>query len=275
MPKVKANNITLNYEQQGSGDPLILIPFLSADNACYAFQVADYAKQFTCISVDLRGTGESDKPDAAYTTEDLADDIVAFMQALNIPSAHITGLSLGGGIGLWLAAKYPEKVKSLSVHSGWTKTDLFIKTVLDGWQFTARALNSVPEMVIQSIFPWCFMPEFYANHSDQLQGICDFVRSRPAQSVADFILQSNAVIGHDVESQLSRITVPMQITFGSHDMVTSTRFAKPMTENISNAELLIFDQCAHAPNFEKVDEFNQKTLAFLREHNSRSTATTG
>jgi 3-oxoadipate enol-lactonase len=62
MPKVKAGNLTLHYEQQGTGDPLILIPFLTADNACYAFQVAEYSKHFTCISVDLRGTGESDSP---------------------------------------------------------------------------------------------------------------------------------------------------------------------------------------------------------------------
>ncbi len=46
----------MHYEQQGSGEPLILVPYLAADHACYAFQVADYAKRFTCISVDLRGT---------------------------------------------------------------------------------------------------------------------------------------------------------------------------------------------------------------------------
>jgi hypothetical protein len=51
MPKVKANGITLNYEQQGSGEPLILIPYLGADHACYAFQVAEYNKYFTCFSL--------------------------------------------------------------------------------------------------------------------------------------------------------------------------------------------------------------------------------
>jgi len=268
MPKVKANNVTLNYDQQGSGEPLILIPFLSADNACYAFQVAEYAKHFTCISVDLRGTGESDKPSAAYSTEDLADDIAAFMTALNIPSAHITGLSLGAGTGLWLGAKYPDKVKSLSVHSGWTKTDLFIKTVVNGWQVSAKALGSVPEMTIQNIFPWCFMPELYAERPDYIQSISDFVRSRPAQTVPDFILQSNAVIDHDVEAQVINITAPTQITFGSYDMVTSTRFAFPLQERISNTELVIFDQCAHTPNFERVDEFNQRTLEFLQRQQS-------
>ena len=69
MPKVKANNITMHYDQQGTGEPLILIPYLAADYACYAFQVAEYAKHFTCISVDLRGTGESDKPEGIYSSE--------------------------------------------------------------------------------------------------------------------------------------------------------------------------------------------------------------
>jgi len=95
MPKVAANKITMNYDQQGTGEPLILIPYLAADHACYAFQVPEYAKHFTSISVDLRGTGESDKPEGAYTTELLADDIAAFMQEMGIAKAHIAGLSIG------------------------------------------------------------------------------------------------------------------------------------------------------------------------------------
>ena len=99
MPKVTANNITMNYDQQGTGEPLILIPYLAADNACYAFQVAEYAKHFTCISLDLRGTGESEKPQGAYTTEVLSDDVAAFMDATGITKAHVAGLSLGGAVG--------------------------------------------------------------------------------------------------------------------------------------------------------------------------------
>src|SRR5690349_11331078 len=117
MPKINVNGITVNYEQQGTGEPLILIPYLAADNACYAFQVAEYAKHFTCIALDLRGTGESDKPEGIWSTELFADDIAAFMQAAGIAKAHITGLSLGAACGMWLAAKYPDKVTSLSLHS--------------------------------------------------------------------------------------------------------------------------------------------------------------
>jgi pimeloyl-ACP methyl ester carboxylesterase len=264
MPKVKANNITINYDQQGTGDPLILIPYLAADHACYAFQVADYAKHFTCISLDLRGTGETDKPGGVYSTDLFADDVAAFMRAMGIQKAHISGLSLGAAIGMWLAAKYPDKVKSLSLHSGWTKTDSFLKTVVEGWQVTAKALGSVAEMVILSIFPWCLTPELYAAKPDYIQSLADFVRSLPAQTLAAFLQQSNAVISHDVEAQLGRITAPTQITFGRHDLVTSTRFADGMKNNIRGSELLIFEDCAHAPIYESVEEFNQKTLAFLQ-----------
>ncbi len=266
MPKVKANNITINYDQQGTGDPLILIPYLAADHACYAFQVADYAKHFTCVSLDLRGTGESDKPEGEYSTELLADDVAAFMQAVGIQKAHISGLSLGAATGMWLAAKYPDKVKSLSLHSGWTNTDPFLKTVVEGWQIMAKALDNVPEMVILGIFPWCLTPELYAAKPDYIQALADFVRSRPQQSVAAFLQQSNAVIAHDVEAQLGRIAAPTQITFGRHDSVTSLRFADRMKSGIQGSELLIFESCAHAPIYEQVQEFNEKTIAFLQRH---------
>ncbi|HKT22976.1 MAG TPA: alpha/beta hydrolase [Terriglobales bacterium] len=272
MPKVTARNLTFHYEQQGSGEPLVLIPHLAADHACYAFQLKDYAAHFTCICIDLRGTGESDDPAGDYSTETLADDVAGFMQAMGIQRAHICGLSLGGAVGLWLAAKYPEKVKSLAVHSCWPKTDLFIKTVLESWQTTARALASVSETLIRAMFPWCFTPELYVARPDYIQSLADFARSRPAQSVDSFLRQSNAVITHEVEDQLSQIAAPTQITFGRHDMVTSTRFADRLTGAIRNSELVVFEESSHAPMYESVEEFNERTLQFLRRQAGRPSA---
>ena len=266
MPKVRVGNITLNYDQQGSGEPLVLIPYLAVDSACYAFQVADYAKHFTCVSIDLRGAGLSDKPAGVYSTEMFADDVVALMQVVGVPKAHISGLSLGAAVGIWLAAKYPERVKSLSLHSGWPKSDAYIKAVVSGWQVMARAMKSVPQMVVQGIFPWCFTPELYASKPDYIQALSDFVRGRPEQPVDTFIQASDAVIAHDAEAQLGKIRAPTQITFGRHDMVTSTRFAASLHNAIKNSELYIFDDCSHAPLYENVPAFNERTLAFLRKH---------
>jgi 3-oxoadipate enol-lactonase len=266
MSKVQANGITINYEQQGAGEPLVLIPYLAADHACYAFQVADYAKHFTCISVDPRGAGETDKPEGTYSMELFADDIAAFMQAIGVERAHVSGLSLGAATGLWLAGKYPQRVKSLSLHSGWPKTDAYLKTVAESWQTIAKGLNSVPEMVIQGILPVCFTPDFYSSNPEFMDKVVAFVRSRPKQPLDAFMRQSNAVIAHDAVAQLPRIKAPTQITFGRHDQVCSLRFADALTSGIKGSELLVFETCAHAPIYQSTAEFNEKTLSFLNRH---------
>lgn len=268
MPKVEANGISVNYESQGTGEPLLLIPFLAADGAYYAFQVAEYSKHFTCISLDLRGAGETDKPEGPYSTELFADDVAAFMDAVTIPNAHIVGVSLGAATGMWLAAKYPHKVRSLSLHSAWPKSDPFLKAVVESWQVLARGLGSVTDMLIKGIFPWCFTPELYAARPDYINSLAEFVRGRPAQPLDAFLKQSNAVLAHDAEAQLSKIKAPTQITFGRWDMVTSTRFAGRMTNAIEHSQLVVFDGCAHAPLYEKVEEFNTTTLGFLRSVNT-------
>jgi pimeloyl-ACP methyl ester carboxylesterase len=62
MPRVDVAGLTVNYDVQGGGEPLLLIPYLSADHACYAFQLPAYTEHFSCIALDLPGTGESAKP---------------------------------------------------------------------------------------------------------------------------------------------------------------------------------------------------------------------
>jgi pimeloyl-ACP methyl ester carboxylesterase len=266
MPVVQANGIDINYEVQGEGEPIVLIPYLAADQACYAFQVAEYAKHYTCYSVDLRGAGLSSKPEGEYTTELLADDVAAFMQAAGVGRAHIFGLSLGASVGQWLAAKYPEQVKTLSLHSTWDKTDPFLRAVLHGWQVTAQGLDSVTEMVIVGIFPWCFTPEMYAARPDYVDALAEFVRGRPMPPVDAFMRQSGAVLNHDATAILGSIQAPTLITYGRHDQVTSTRFAAPLTEGIANTELIVFEHCAHAPIYENVEGFNEQTLDFLQRH---------
>jgi 3-oxoadipate enol-lactonase len=266
MPTVRANGIDVNYEVQGEGEPLVLIPYLAADQACYAFQVAEYAKHFTCYSVDLRGAGLSGKPEGTYSTELFADDVAAFMQEAGVGQAHIFGLSLGAATGMWLAVKHPGLVRSLSLHSAWDRTDPFLRAVVESWQIMAQGLGSVTEMVIRGIFPWCFTPELYAARTEYVDSLADFVRGRPMPPVDAFLRQSGAVLSHDAQPVLGSIQAPTLITFGRHDMVTSTRFAGPLSEAIASSELLVFERCAHAPIYENVEEFNQRTLAFLQSH---------
>ncbi len=266
MPVVQGNGIEIYYEVQGEGEPMVLIPYLAADQACYAFQVAEYAKHFTCFTVDLRGAGLSAKPEGDYSTDVMAEDVAAFMQAAGIGSAHIAGLSLGAAVGTWLAARHPSRVKTLSLHSAWPSSDPFLRSVVETWQIMAQGLGSVTEMVIKGIFPWCFTPELYAARPEYIDSLADFVRSRPMPEVDAFMRQSGAVLGHDARTALASIQAPTQITFGEHDLVTSTRFAGPLTDGIAGAELIVFSGAAHAPIYEITDEFNERTLEFLLRH---------
>jgi 3-oxoadipate enol-lactonase len=266
MPAVDANGIEVYYETHGDGEPLVLIPYLAADQACYAFQVAEYEKQFRCFTVDLRGAGLSGKPAGTYTTELFADDLNAFMSAVGLERAHVSGLSLGAAAGMWLAAKYPDRVKSLSLHSAWDRTDAFLRAVLDSWRITAQSLDSVAEMIIKGIFPWCFTPDMYDSRPEYVDSLAEFVRGRPMPPVDVFMRQSEAVLHHDATEQLARIQAPTLITFGEYDMVTSTRFAAPLSSRIPNSEVVVFKGCSHAPIYEQVEEVNARTLDFLRAH---------
>jgi pimeloyl-ACP methyl ester carboxylesterase len=121
-------------------------------------------------------------------------------------------------------------------------------------------------MVILGIFPWCFTPELYAAKPEYIDSLAEFVRSRPMPDVEAFLRQSGAVLGHDASAQLGRITAPTQVTFGRHDLVCSTRFADALTGGIAGAELVVFEDCAHAPIYENVQAFNTRTLEFLQRH---------
>jgi 3-oxoadipate enol-lactonase len=263
MPRVEVDGLTLNYDVQGEGEPLLLIPYLSADHACFAFQLPAYTEHFSCIAVDLPGSGESDKPAGAYSTEGYADQVAAFLGAMGIERAHVAGVSLGATVGMHLAARHPGRVRSLSLHSSWHASDDYLKIVVEQWRTLASALPTVADVVIEAIFPWCFTPEMYVERPEFVDALVDFVRGRPAQPVDAFLAQADAVIAHDASAALGDIEAPTLITFGARDLVCSTRFAEPLENGIGGSELVVFEHLSHAGLHEDPETFNRATLDFL------------
>ena len=230
MPQVEVDGLTINYDVQGEGEPLLLIPYLSADHACYAFQLPAYTEHFSCIAIDLPGSGESDKPAGPYSTEGYADQVAAFLGAIGVERAHVAGVSLGAAVGMHLAARHPGRVRSLSLHSAWDTSDVYLKTVVELWRTLASSLPTVADVVIQAIFPLCFTPEMYVDRPEFVDTLEDFVRGRPAQPVDAFLAQTEAAIAHDASAVLGEIDAPTLITFGARDLVCSPRFAEPLNE---------------------------------------------
>ena len=268
MPQVEVDGLTINYDVQGEGEPLLLIPYTSADHACYAFQLPAYTEHFSCIAVDLPGSGKSDKPAGPYSTDGHADQLAAFLGAIGIERAHVAGVSFGAAVGIHLAAGHPGRVRSLSLHSGWHATDDYLKIVLEQWRTLASTLPTVADVVIQGIFPWCFTPEMYVERPEFVDTLVDFVRGRPSQPVDAFLAQTDAVIAHDASAALGDIDVPTLITHGARDLVCSTRFAAPLKSGIGGSELLVFDHLSHAGLHEDPETFNRTTLDFLLRQRS-------
>jgi pimeloyl-ACP methyl ester carboxylesterase len=263
MPDVEVDGVKINYDVQGEGEPLVLIPYTSADHACFAFQLPSYTEHFSCIAVDLPGSGESDKPAGPYSTEGYADQLAAFLGAIGLERAHVAGMSLGAAVGIHLAARHPSRVRSLSVHSGWHASDDYLSIVVDQWRTLASTLPTIADVVIQGIFPWCFTPEMYVERPEFVDTLEDFVRGRPAQPADAFLAQIEAVLAHDTSAVLGEIDVPTLITFGARDLVCSTRFAEPLRTGIAGSELVVFDHLSHAGLHEDPETFNRATLDFL------------
>jgi pimeloyl-ACP methyl ester carboxylesterase len=268
MPQVEVDGLRINYDVQGEGEPLLLIPYTSADHACYAFQLPSYTERFSCIALDLPGSGESDKPPGPYSVEGYADQVAGFLGAIGVERAHVAGVSLGAAVGIHLAARYSDRVRSLSLHSGWHATDGYLKIVVEQWRTLASTLPTVADVVIQGIFPWCFTPEMYVERPEFVDTLVDFVRGRPAQPVEAFLAQTDAVVAHDASVVLGDIDAPTLITFGARDLVCSTRFAEPLKDGISGSEVVVFEHLSHAGLHEDPDTFNRATLDFLARHRS-------
>jgi len=268
MPQVDVAGLTINYDVQGEGEPLLLIPYISADHACWAFQLPAYTEQFSCIAIDLPGSGESDKPPGPYSTEGQADQVAAFLEAIGIDKAHVAGMSFGAAVGMHLAARHPGRVRSLSLHSGWDVTDTYITTIVEVLRTLATTLPTIADVVIQAIFPWCFTPDMYVERPEFVDTLVDFVRGRPAQPVEAFLAQTDAVLAHDASAALGEIETPTMITFGARDLICSTRFAEPLNNGIAGSELVVFEHLSHAGLHEDPETFNRATLEFLLRQSS-------
>jgi pimeloyl-ACP methyl ester carboxylesterase len=266
VPVADVDGLKLNYDVQGEGDPLLLIPYLSADHASFAFQLPAYTEHFSCIAVDLPGTGESDKPAGPYATEAYADQVAGLLGAIGVESAHVAGVSLGATVAMHLAARHPDRVRSLSLHSAWDRSDGYLRAVVEMWRALAGALPSVADAVIDGIFPFCFTPEMYVQRPEFVQALDDFVRGRPTQPLDAFLAQTEAVLAHDASGVLAQIQAPTLVTFGARDIVTSTRFAERLTGPIAGSELTVFDHLSHAGLHEDPEAFNNATLDFLLRH---------
>ena len=265
MPVVQANGIRINYEERGAGEPLILIMGLGADGSVWELHAEAYEQHFRCILVDNRGAGLSDKPAGPYTTEMMADDIAGLMDTLGIESARVAGISMGGAIAQNLALRHPDKVRSMVLISTWARCDTYTKIVFEHFK-KMRALAD-PADFMQLLQLWIFAPDHTeAQLADLIQAQQEAQEDPDPMPQHAFVAQCDACITHDTMATLATIRIPTLITVGDTDIFTPYHYSKAIHDKIADSELYVLERVGHAHHWEKLDEFNRKTTAFLQSH---------
>ncbi len=259
MSTKNINGVDLYYEIHGKGQPLLLIHGLGSSSRDWEFQLDAFAEHFQVITVDVRGHGRSTKAKGDYSIELFADDIAKLMQELEIPSAHIVSLSMGGMITFQLALDHPELVKSMViVNSG---PGFPLKNIKARLKFGLRffmikflSMEKVGKKIASGLFP----------NPDQQQLRDLFVERFITNHKPSYIKTMKTLINWNVTKQLDKINCPSLILAADNDY-TSIQSKKDYTALMKHAQLQIIKNSHHALPVEKPEEFNQAVLAFISQ----------
>lgn len=262
MPVLTCNGLELFYAERGEGVPLIFLNGLAGDNQYWHGQLRAFSKRFRCLALDNRDAGQSSYSASAYRIADLAGDVAGLMEHLNLPPAHIVGLSLGGMIAQELALVYPERVRSLFLIGTIGKCDAWFSATLAAYSCIRRQVRDTNEF-FQVLLPWLVSPRYF-EETDRAEWLKAILGQHPhPQKIDGFFRQFEAIRAHDVLDRLRQMQCPVLVAAGEDDMIAPPRYARQIAERIAGARLEILPGIGHAPPIEDARAFNGLLERFL------------
>ncbi|MGY1988209.1 3-oxoadipate enol-lactonase [Blastococcus sp. SYSU DS0669] len=242
------NPVPVSHSVAGPADaPLVVLSnSLGATRAMWDPQVPPLAERFRVVTYDGRGHGESPAPAGPYTLDDLVDDVLALMDLLGAERAHVAGVSLGGMVGMRLAAREPDRVGSLAVMFSSAKTDP--QGFLDR---AAQARAEGTATFAPTVVSRWLTPGFAAENPDLVARLEAMVAGADDEGYAACC---EVVAGIDLRDDLPRITAPTLVVSGAQDPALPPRHQELIAEGITGAELLVLDPAAHLGNLERALE---------------------
>lgn len=259
-----ANGLELNVEEQGAGEPLLLIMGTGADRRFWAAQLPAYAKRYRTIVYDSRGVGKSTVPPDPMTCSmaAMADDAAMLLDALRIPAAHVSGLSLGSTVAQELAIRHPRKVKSLQLHGTWGRSD----------EWFVRMIETLEEPVkrgdlrafIRCALMWITSPTFLQSSPEAVKGMEAAFLAEPPDP-RGILGHIRADKTHDALERLRTIRCPTLVTCGEMDVQVPARYGREVARRIRGAKWHLFKgpRASHLACVEMAEEFNRVTLRWL------------
>lgn len=257
MSKVRVNNVELHYESVGNGADTILFSHgYLMGKQMFEGQINLFKDRFRCIAFDHRGHGESEVTAGGYELDNLVTDAIELIETLNVGPVHFVGMSTGGFVGMRIALRRPDLLKSLVLmdtsaeaenEAGLKQYNLLLSVVkyLGWWA------------VIGKVMPILFHQSFLQDPSRQAE-VARWRKIITSHSKKGVIPFGHGIFARkSVLNQLGSLTLPTAVIVGNEDVATPPAYAHRMAEVIPNARLYEISDAGHSAAIEKPNEMAQ------------------
>ena len=249
-----------HYEQGPTEAPVVMLsPSLGTTLAMWDTLAEKLAGRYRVIRFDTRGHGASPGPAGPYTVSELASDVIALADSLDVDRFAFVGLSLGGAIGQTLAIEYPERLTALvlcctgpSFGDPQTWRDRAAQVRADGMGFLVEPTKD----------RW-FTPGFRATNPQDVDLMIDMIANSLPEGYAACC---DALAAYDVTEQLGEISAPTRVIAGDQDPVSPPEVAQVLVDRIPHADLVVLDDASHIANIAQPDKFEAAVLEHLEKH---------
>lgn len=266
MPAVKVNNIELHYDEFGEGKETLLFShgFLM-NNTMFKGQIDKLKGDFRCITFDHRGHGQSEIATDGYSLDNLVTDVIGLIEALNLGAVHFIGMSTGGFVGMRLAIRSPELLKSM----------ILMDTSAEKEDESSVKKNNILLWILKNIgwFPVIGQVMSLLFHKSFLQDklrhweVKKWRKIVMSQNKKGIIPFANMIFERDsVLDKLSDINFPAAVIVGENDLATPPEYNKRIADRIPNASYFTIPDAGHSAAVEKPEKVFQAMREFYAKN---------
>lgn len=262
---IPVNGAQLHYTERGQGEPVVFSHGFLWSGRMFDAQVAALEKEFRCITFDHRGQGQSQVTAGGYDLDALTEDARQLLQALGAAPCHFVGLSMGGFVGMRLAARHPELIRSLTLLE--TSAEPEPPKNAPRYRLLGKAaryfgLRLVSGPVMKIMFGKKFLKD------PARRGLREEMKRQLLSVNIDGMLRTlDAIIGRKpVVDELGKIRAPTLIMVGDQDVATVPAKARRIQQGIPGSRLEVIPGGGHTSTVEEPDAINALLAPFLRQH---------
>ena len=262
MPRIALSSTKLNVVRAQEGEPLLLIQGMGGTHLSWGEDFLDaLGGGLELISYDHRSTGRSGRDEGELSIVGLADDAAELLDALELESAHVVGISMGGMVAQELVLRHPARVRTLTLGCTWPGGAEIERPDPELWRETLEAQASGDrERALRASFTMNLSPAWTADeeHYDPFRAM---VLALP---VAPVVMgrQLQAVLGFDASARLGEIEAPTLVLHGTEDQVVPPANGELLAQGVAGARLKRLDGAGHMFWWEQP----QRSAELVRAH---------